>query len=329
MQYCQKSINRGDFMSCNDKWFEVTILTTSDAVEAVSAILYDAGVAGVSIEDPQDVLSSNTPPGSWDYIDEKLIPSNNGEVKVKGYFPETEDMESKLSKIAQSIDRLGQWGIEKGKGEITTKPVYESDWANAWKQYYKPFKIGNRIVIKPTWEDYESQPDDIIVELDPGMAFGTGTHETTRMCVDMLEKYVHNGSTVFDIGCGSGILSIVSSKLGASEVIGVDIDEVAVKSSRENVKISGVKNVEIIHGNLLEVIKSRSDIIVANIIADVIVYLAGVVPDFLKPAGVFICSGIIKDRAKDVKKAIEENGLRILETQEMGEWVAFAATLEG
>lgn len=308
-------------------WTEVTIITTSEAVEAVSALLYDAGVGGVAIEDPKDIYEANTKPGSWDYIDEKLMPPLNGEVKVKGYFPNSDELAEKIAYVRNGVEKLEEYGLNKGKGEITTKTVQESDWANAWKQYYKPFKIGKNIIIKPTWEGYVPEPNDIVIEIDPGMAFGTGTHESTRMCAELLEEHMKKDFTVFDIGCGSGILSIIASKLGASSVTGVDIDEVAVKASRDNVTISGAQNVNILHGNLLDVISNKADIIVANIIADVIMGISGSIPKFLTPGGLFISSGIIRDRADDVKNVLIKSGFRIMETREMGEWVAVAAAV--
>jgi len=315
-------------MSQDNKWIEITVITSSEAVEPVSAIFYDVGAAGVSIEDPADIIKSNTMPHDWDYIDDKLLPKDTGEVKVKGYFPGGESISNIIDSIKSSLGKLCDFGIDKGKGEVLTREVNEQDWANAWKKYYKPFKIGDNIVIKPSWENYDTSPEDIVIELDPGMAFGTGTHETTRMCIELLEKYIKKDSVVFDIGCGSGILSIASSKLGAAKVTGVDIDEVAVSASRENIMVSKVHNVEIKHGNLFDVIKGKADVIVANIIADVIIKISETTPHYLKPNGVFITSGIIKDRADDVRDALHKNGFDILEVKEMGEWVAIASVLK-
>jgi ribosomal protein L11 methyltransferase len=314
-------------MSDNDRWIEITILTSHEAVEAVSALLYDERVAGVAIEDPKDVISSNTNPKEWDYIEERLLPQDTGEAKVKGYLPCDNGLDEIVDRIKNHVNKLGEYGLDKGKGEVTTREVKEQDWANAWKQYYKPFKIGDNIVIKPSWEEYNQEEGDIVIELDPGMAFGTGTHETTKMCLELLEKYIKKDSTVFDVGCGSGILSIAASKLGAVKVIGVDIDEVAVRASRENVDISGVKNVEIKQGNLMDVIHGRADIVAANIIADVIIALSRVITGFLKPGGTFICSGIIKDRVEDVKAALYNNNFKILKLEEQGEWAAIAAAV--
>jgi ribosomal protein L11 methyltransferase len=315
-------------MSDNDKWIEVTITTSHEAVEAVSAKLYDLGVAGVAIEDPKDIIESNTNPKEWDYVEERLLPEDTGEAKVKGYFIYTNNLEYIISNIKSSVDRLEEFGLKKGKGEVTTKEVKEQDWANTWKQYYKPFRIGDHIVIKPTWEDYLEKEDDIVIELDPGMAFGTGDHETTKMCILLLSEYVKKNSNVFDIGCGSGILSIAASKLGAENVIGVDIDDVAVKAARENVSISGLNNIDIRKGNLTDVIEGKADVIVANIIADAIINLCKDVPKLLKKDGVFIASGIIKDRLQDVEDVLSKNGFDIVKNMEMGEWAAIAAVVK-
>jgi ribosomal protein L11 methyltransferase len=227
-----------------------------------------------------------------------------------------------------SIGKLAGFGLDPGRGEVAVRQVSEQDWANAWKEYYKPFRIGERIVIKPSWEDYSAQKGDLIIELDPGMAFGTGAHETTKMCIEMLEKYINNDTMVYDIGCGSGILSIASSKLGAKRVVGVDIDEVAVKASKENIKISGVSNVEIKHGNMFDTLEAKADIIVANIIADAIIGISGSVPEFLEKGGIFIASGIIHERLSDVKAALTRMNFNIAEVTEMGEWAAVAAIRE-
>lgn len=312
-------------MAENDKWVEISVLTSREAVEAVCVIFYDNGVGGVAINDPQDIIDSQKRPGDWDYIDDKLLPEYTGEVKVRGYLPYSDNIKKCVESIKLSVDRLSEYGLDKGKAEVTTREVREKDWANAWKEYYKPFRIGENIVIKPSWEPYDAMPEDIVLELDPGMAFGTGSHETTKMCIEFLQKYVKKGVTVFDLGCGSGILSIAASKLGSDKVYAVDIDEVAVRSSMENIKISGVNNVYVRQGSLFDVIEGRADVIVANIIADVIIKIADTVPKYLNDGGVFIASGIIKDRAQDVKEALSRNKLDILDIKEMGEWVAIVA----
>lgn len=314
-------------MSDKDRWIEITVNTSHEAVEAVAAIFSECGIESVSIEDTQDIIDSNTSPHEWDYIEERLIPKDTDEVKVKGYILEGENVNSTVDRIKGLVANLGEFGIDRGKGEVSAKEVKEEDWANCWKEYYKPFKIGEHIVIKPSWESYKPEEDDIVVELDPGMAFGTGSHETTRMCIELLDEYIRPGYSVYDVGCGSGILSIVASKLGAKGVLGIDRDPAAVKSASENIKISKSSNVEIKHGNLLDLVHERADIIVANIIADVIINLCRDIPAFLEKGGVFICSGIINDRLSDVESALTGSGFKILQVKKLGEWAAVAASV--
>lgn len=310
----------------NNNWIEIKILTTVDAIEPVSGIFYSLDVKGVAIEDPND-LKQNSNPLSWDFADINIFEYGENVGVVKGYFPEGEDIDALKTIINDKLIELKDMGIDIGEGRILTTVVREEDWSTSWKKYYKPIKLGNRIVIKPTWEEYTIAPDEIIVELDPGMAFGTGTHETTSMCIELLEKYLHSEDKVFDIGTGSGILAITASKLGAKQAIGVDLDEVAVKSAKDNVATNNLENVEILYGNLTDVLTGKANIILANIIAEVVIGLTETVKPYMADKGIFITSGIIRDRKADVTAALEKNGHRILEIMEKGEWVAIATTL--
>ncbi|WP_315116871.1 50S ribosomal protein L11 methyltransferase [uncultured Clostridium sp.] len=311
----------------NEKdWLEVTIITSSEAVEAVSAILYNTEVKGVSIEDPEDIEFKKKNPGDWDYFDESLLQVKEGAI-IKGYFKEDEKFEEYFKYIKESIENLDEYGIDKGKGEVFVTKVNEEDWENNWKKYYKPTKIGERIIVRPIWEDYQKEEEEIVIDLDPGMAFGTGTHETTRMCIKALEKYVNADSTVFDIGTGSGILAIGAAKLGAKKVIGVDLDPVAVTSAKENVGFNKLDNIEIRYGNLMDVVKGKADIVVANIIADIIILLTDDVKTFMEKGACFISSGIIKERKDDVVKKLEECGLEIVEVNTDGEWACIVSRL--
>ena len=245
------------------------------------------------------------------------------------YVSEEKNVMEFVEIIKQKVLGLKDFGIDIGEGSVSLYQVNEADWANAWKAYYKPTKVGQRVVVKPTWEDYAMQEGDLIIELDPGMAFGTGTHETTSMCIRELEKYVNKDSKVFDIGCGSGILAIAAAKLGAKEVVAVDLDEVAVKVAKENVLENKVeKSVSVMHGNLTDVIKDKADVIVANIIADIIKILAKDVQNFMKEDAIFISSGIILDKVEEVKESLIENGFEIVEVQKLGEWSAIVSKLK-
>ena len=184
-------------------WIEITIITSSEAVEAVSAMLYNTGVEGVSILDPLDLIYRRDHTTDWDYFDESIIDTKSG-VVIKGYYKKDQHFNEHLEEIKIGVNNLPSFGLDKGAGSVTAQKVNEEDWENNWKKYYKPLKVGEKIVIKPIWEQYNENPGEIIVQLDPGMAFGTGSHETTRMCIKALERYVDDSSTVFDIGTGSG-----------------------------------------------------------------------------------------------------------------------------
>ncbi|NLU10537.1 MAG: 50S ribosomal protein L11 methyltransferase [Tepidanaerobacter acetatoxydans] len=306
-------------------WVEIKVKTTTEAIEAVSNIFYEAGVAGVVIEDPKIYLRPHDPE-EWDYLD---IPEGlDFEVaQVTGYLIEDSSLAERTQAIRDRISELPSYGLDIGKGEVVLTTISETDWSSAWKKYYKPTHIGKNIVVKPSWEVYKPERDEIVVELDPGMAFGTGTHETTMLCLEILEKYIKNGITVIDVGCGSGILSIASGKLGAEQVLAIDRDENAVRIARENIKRNNLETrIRAIKGDKLQNINFKADIIVANIIADVIIDLSKDVALCLKDNGVFIASGIIKDRKLSVIEALEKNGFDLIEQFEKGEWVALVST---
>ncbi|KMT21644.1 50S ribosomal protein L11 methyltransferase [Clostridium cylindrosporum] len=307
------------------KWFEVKVITKSEAIEPISGIFYGLDVKGVAIEDPEDINIKQKDKLSWDFADVNIFEFGADAAVVKGYFNENEKIDEIIKYIEEKIDLIKEMGIDVGRGIVTTSDVFEEDWATSWKKYYKPLRIGNKILIKPIWEDVEVKETDLVVELDPGMAFGTGTHETTSMCVELLEKYITESDRVFDIGTGSGILSIVSSKLGAKEVVGVDLDEVAVASAKENVAFNKISNVEVLHGDLVDVIEGKANIVVANIIAEVVVYLTSIIKPFIDKDGYFITSGIIRERKEDVLNALDKEGFKVIEITEKGEWVAIAA----
>ena len=311
-------------------WTEVTIKTTTEAVEAISNILMEERCGGVMIEDPKDFLFQKKNELDWDYVEEEVFnKSGQDGVLIKTYIPEERNVLELIETVKARIALLPSFGLDIGEGSVSLSNVNESDWANEWKKYYKPTKVGKKIVVKPSWEDYEKQEGDLIIELDPGMAFGTGTHETTSMCIRELENYVDETKTVFDIGCGSGILAIAAAQLGAKEVVAGDLDEVAVKVSKENCEINNVSDKVVVkHGSLFEVVDSKADVIVANIIADIIKILAKDVSKFLKEDGVFISSGIILAKIDEVCEALEENGFEIVKVERLGEWSAIVSKLK-
>ena len=309
------------------KWTEVQVSTSSENEDIVSDILYDTGAMGLLIEDPRDIIELSKRVDDWDFIDASLLDMDSEAVIIKAYFPETQDVAEIITIIKRKVETGPVLLGDSPLGQVIVSQVDEKDWAESWKKYYKPKRIGKNIVIKPSWEDFHSLPNDLVIELDPGMAFGTGTHETTIMCVEALESYVRTDSTVFDIGCGSGVLGIVAAKLGAKKVIGVDLDEVSVRVSNENIKINNVEHImEIRKGNLLEVINSKANIIVSNIIAEIIAKMTQDISGFLEDGGIFITSGIIIEKIYMVEEALIENGFKILEVKKMNSWACIIAS---
>lgn len=305
-------------------WAEIQIKTTNELEDVVTDILYDVGATGLAIEDPRDILELVQSEIDWDFIDPDLIKVESNQIIIKAYFAENKELEYIIQKIKE---RIKHHPMLKEKNHITISSVDEKDWAESWKKYYKPTKIGKNILIKPSWEETEVGKDTILVELDPGMAFGTGTHETTMMCSEALENHVRPGDLVYDIGCGSGILSIVAAKLGAKKVIGVDLDPVCVRVSSENIKINNVEDiVDIKRGDLLEVIEGNANVIVSNIIAEIIAKMVPSIKDYLKDKGVFIASGIIIEKIPLVKNALLENNFIILDIVKKNEWACIIAT---
>lgn len=307
-------------------WTEVQIKTTAELEDLVSSILYDVGATGLAIEDPRDILELSKSEGKWDYVDPSLLDLDCDGITIKAYFSESEDLEDKIQYIRDKINTNPMFNKEENLVSISL--VDDNDWAESWKKYYKPIRIGEKIIIKPSWETYELEQNDIMIELDPGMAFGTGTHETTAMCTEALEKYLKSRDVVYDIGCGSGILSIVAAKLGAEKVIGVDLDELCIKVSNENIVLNKVDDiVEIRQGNLLDVVEEKANIIVSNIIAEIIAEMTKDLRDYLKDDGMFITSGIIVEKVNLVKKSLLENGFKIIDIIERKGWACIIASL--
>ena len=309
-------------------WIEVRVITKSEALEPISGIFYGLDCKGVAIEDPEDILGREQGPLTWDFADINVLEHKGKFAVVKGYFSEEDNIDEIIAYINKKVEEIKSLGIDVGEGKVEFEKMYEEDWANNWKKYYKPSKVGEKIVVKPIWEEYEVKDEELVVELDPGMAFGTGEHETTRMCIQALEKYVQKDSTVFDVGCGSGILAIAAAKLGAKLAVGVDLDPVAVESAKENVGFNNIDNIEILHGNLIEVIDGKADIVVANIIAEIICILTEDVSRVIKPNGYFITSGIIHGRVEMVTNKLEECGFEVVKVNKDGEWNCIIAKLK-
>ena len=309
------------------KWTEVLIKVDPQAVEAVTDILYGLGAQGVAIDEPVDVERLREDELYWDYIDEKLLENDTEETKIMAYFSEEEtNLPEKIAVIKEKIRNLTEFGLSIGSGTVELSNVNQEDWESAWKQYFKPVHVTDRIVVKPEWEEYSPQEGEIVIEIDPGMAFGTGTHETTSMCINQIEKNLKAGDMVIDIGSGSGILSMAAVLLGAEKATGVDLDPVAVRVALENVELNNLQDkIEILHGNLTDVIREKADIVVANIMADIILILLEDVREFIKDDGLFISSGIIQEKRAAVEARLLEKNFSIVEVETKGEWCAITA----
>ncbi|MCK2003037.1 50S ribosomal protein L11 methyltransferase [[Brevibacterium] frigoritolerans] len=308
------------------KWSEFAIQTTNEAVEPVSNILHEAGASGVVIEDPLELVKERENVfgeiyhlNPDDYPDEGVV--------IKAYLPVNSFLGDTIDAIKESINNLLLFDIDLGKNVVSISEVNEEEWATAWKKYYNPVKISERFTIVPTWEDYTPvSSDELIIELDPGMAFGTGTHPTTVMCIQALERTVTPGDLVVDVGTGSGVLSIAAALLDAKRIQSLDLDEVAVQSAKQNVEINNVQDkVSVSQGNLLDGVNEQADIVVANILAEVIMRFTDDVAKVVKPGGYFIASGIIQTKKHDVKEAIIASGFTVEETILMEDWVAIIA----
>lgn len=308
------------------KWTEFSIHTSQDAVEPVCNILHEAGASGVVIEDPSDLEKE------WDVnLGEiyQLSPDDYPEegVIVKAYFPINSFLGETIEEVKEAINGLLLYDIDLGQNKVILHEVKEEEWATAWKKYYKPVKVSNKITITPTWEEYQAvSEDEQIIELDPGMAFGTGTHPTTVLCIQALESMLNINDRVIDVGTGTGVLSIAAAKLGAGKILALDLDEVAVNSAKINVKLNNVHDkVTVKQNNLIEGVTEEHDLIVANILAEIIVRFTDDAARVLKQNGVFITSGIIKRKKQEVKDALIASGFEIMEVNEMEDWVAIIA----
>ena len=283
------------------RWAEIGIETTAQAQDAVAELLMESGCGGTAI-------------------------SGEAPVIVKCYLPVDDRLEQRLLSIQARVKDLAGFGLEAGSGEITVKYAGDEDWAEAWKQFFHTLRVGKRIVIKPTWEEYRPQFGDLIIEIDPGMAFGTGNHPTTQLCLELLEKYLKRRSVVVDFGAGSGILALAAAKLGASLVIAFDSDELAVQAARKNV----------VHNNLEEAIEVHQtdgpsfiggpvDLVAANLLARTIIDQSQELARLLRTGGILIATGIIQERSAEVQQALRDAGFEIVESPTSGEWVAVVA----
>lgn len=316
-------------------WKEITIHTTEEAVEMVSNFLHEAGAGGVTIEEHVDNdKPRDTSLGQWFEIPPNDIPE--GEAKISGYFPEGLNIDEVIAEVRARIEELKSYEIDPGDAVITVRDVSEDDWANNWKQYFKPLRVSEKLTIKPTWEDYTPGPGEQIIELDPGMAFGTGTHPTTSLCLRTLESIIQDGDEVIDVGTGSGILAIGACRLGASKVLALDLDPVAVSSATENTRLNRLENqIQVVESDLLSVLKGEGSaevkvklpvrVVVANILAEIILLFIEDVYQALASGGYYIASGIYKNKEQAVQEALIAAGFELERTARDEDWVAFVA----
>jgi len=311
-------------------WIELKIITRTEDIDCICNVLYDLDITGVEISDKDDFkefLENNRK--YWDYVDEELEKLKTADSCITVYFGDDEDGKNLLKKAKDAVSNALL-----GKVDFCEKSVKDEDWSENWKKYFKPIEVGEKVLIVPQWEEIpESNRVKFII--NPGMSFGTGSHESTRMCIEEIEKYIKSGNRVLDLGCGSGILSVIALLLGAKSATAVDIDPMAVETAYSNLALNNLPK-EIYHGfagdittdqNLCKKLaEEKCDIVLANIVADVIIALSGYVRDFMKEDGIFICSGIILERKDEVVLALEKAGLKIKNVRTMGEWAAVVCT---
>lgn len=314
------------------RWYKFTLKTTTEAVDLISSMLAEIGIEGIEIEDYVPLTEADTRGMFIDLLPE--LPPDDGTARVSFYLEELNDLERILQEIEVGLDEMSRY-VDVGERTLTISVTADQDWINNWKEFFKPFTV-DHILIKPTWEEIPARDrDKLLIQIDPGTAFGTGKHETTQLCIRQLQKYVNENSRVLDVGTGSGILGIVALKLGAKSVCGTDLDENAVTAVHENLAANHIPDGQflIIQGNIIDDpnIKDQAryecyDIVVANILADVIIMLQQVIPAHLKHGGIFITSGIINTKEEAVRAAIAANAeLEIIETTVQGEWVSITA----
>lgn len=313
------------------EWLEVHVATTTAGADIVAQALIDCGSSGASIEDRADVDAMQKPEGFWDMIDPSVFDRLGEGARVTGFFPGGPSQADSLRVLSARLAALRdmELGFDIGSLDISTGAVDDQDWANNWRKFYKPTHVGERFVVKPSWEEYEQKPGELIIHMDPGTAFGTGTHETTTMCLELAEKYVTPGQSIIDVGCGTAILAIGAVLLGAGSAVAVDIDPMAVDCANENVARNGMEgSITVRQGDLLSGTGERCGLMFANIVASVIAMLAPDVPARLERGGCLICSGIIREREGDVRAALEAQGMECVDVLRKGEWVGMCWRLK-
>ncbi len=317
------------------EWLEMKIDTSHAGLDPVCAMLEQQGVTGLMIDDEtdfQDFLEHNRQ--YWDYVDEELLAEKRGVSRVTFYLERNENALSTIAAVRMAMSAMKKEHPEYAPLLLTMDNVADADWENNWKQFYKPMEIGDRLLVVPEWEQ-ASDPQRIILRLNPGLTFGTGSHATTRLCLQALDTHIHGGEKVLDLGCGSGILSIAALRLGAASAFACDIDEKCVDVAYENAALNHITKDtytvrwgDVLHDQQLRTeMGGGYDIVVANIVADVIIGLSGSVRDFLKPGGLFLCSGIIDDRAEEVLQKLRSDGWDVIEQRSSEGWFSYLSRM--
>lgn len=320
------------------EYIKVEIFTSIPGVEVVTAALYEMGITETLIENPLDVeeLLKKKNEYDWDYVDQSVLDLGHTEPKVILYFENNSENQELVQDVKikmmflKSKELEGYWSdeLDLGRLYVESSIMDDAEWKDSWKDYFKPKKITESIVVKPTWEVYDKKEDEIILEIDPQTAFGTGTHETTSLCMKLLEKQGVSGKSILDLGTGSGILAIAAGLLGAVDILATDIDFDALKVAKENVELNHMQSlVTLKQCDLTNGIDFKADIVLANLIADLVKKAAVKVKNCLKPGGVFISSGILTDLKNEVSEALKAAGFEIIEIMEEGEWCAIAAKI--
>lgn len=324
------------------KYIEFKVHATRQGIEQVTAMYMKYGITDVSIDDPADMdeILNNKNEYGWDYIEDELKENLDREPTISCFFEDNEKNRKKVQILKELIMKLKSdelygkfgWGMDFGRLYGEESYIDDEDWKDKWKEHFKPTKITDKLVVKPTWEEYQPEEGELVIEIDPGMAFGTGTHETTSLCMKLMEKYLGDAAAdkkVLDVGCGSGILAIGAALLGSNDVLGIEIDEDAVRVAGENIELNKVGDkVKAVQGDLTEGINFKADIILANLMADLVMKLAESAGKHLKKDGIFISSGILVEKKEVVSEAIKAAGFEIVEIAEDGEWCAIAAKVK-
>ena len=314
------------------RWNKYTLTTTAEAEDMISSMMMEAGIEGIEIEDKVPLSESDKSQMFVDILPEG--PADDGVAKISFYLEPDQDNAAILAAVEEGLEEIRSWGVDVGTGTIEASQTEDKDWINNWKQYFHQFYVDD-ILIKPSWE--EVKPEDrekLLIQIDPGTAFGTGMHETTQLCIRQIKKYVKPDTVLLDVGTGSGILSIAALKLGAKFACGTDLDPCAITAVKENMEVNGVEadKYTVMLGNIIDdkavqeaVGYEKYDMVVANILAEVLVPLTPVILAQMKPGALYITSGIIDDKEETVVKAVKDAGLEVLEVNHQGEWVSVTA----